>query len=66
MTIKHGDPVIIKGYCGFLESYEMEMSCRADDMCTIVLRDRFDPRIRILMEDIYVEEVQQHLMSGPR
>ena len=58
-------PVIIKGYCGIIESYEVSNRFGAVPFFNITLRDMRDPRISIVMEDISLDEVQQNPMLGP-
>lgn len=55
-------PVIIKGYCGKIESYEISNMTIIGDApyCNITLRDIRDPRISIVMEDICLDEIQQN------
>ena len=53
-------PVIVKGYCGYIEEYEMHNIGFDSPICNITLRDTRDPRIKIVMEDIRLDEVQQN------
>ena len=53
-------PVIIKGYCGRIESYTVRNTCRETPYFNITLRDVKDPRISIVMEDIRLDEIQQN------
>ncbi len=56
-------PVIIKGYSGFIVSWEA--SNIWSDVClyNITLRDPRDSRITIVMEDIRHDEITQNPMS---
>lgn len=53
-------PAIIKGYCGYVESYEINNIGVACPYCNIILRDIHDPRIKIVMEDIRIDEIQKN------
>lgn len=55
-------PVIIKGYCGLIESCTISSEERAVPLCDITLRDMRDPRILIVMEGISLDEVLQNPM----
>ena len=59
---KPGDVVIIKGYCGILESLDLYMG-DYETKYDITLRDRNDPRIVIEMEDITHDEIFKN--TGP-
>ena len=56
-------PVIIKGYCGVIIDFELNNIAGAIPICNITLRDLRDPRITIVMEDIYLNEIQQNPVS---
>lgn len=58
-------PVIIKGYCGIIESYEIDTLDIGIPYCNITLRDMRDPRIQIVMEGIRADEVHQNPVPGP-
>lgn len=58
--IKQETPVIIKGYCGYIEAYDIHDIASDNPYCDIVLRDTKDPRIKIVMEDIRLDETQQN------
>lgn len=51
------EPVVIRGYCGILMEYETSMNWSEECLFNITLRDRFDPRITIVMEDIHANEI---------
>jgi hypothetical protein len=53
-------PVIIKGYWGYIDSYEISNEGRQAPICNITLRDIRDPRISIVMEGIRLDEVYQN------
>ena len=56
------EPVIIRGYCGLLVSWDMAMDS-IEALFNITLRDRFDPRITIVMEDIRANEIYKNTCS---
>ncbi len=55
--------VIIKGYCGYLVSYEITNYFERIPLYNITLRDRNDPRITIVMEDIRADEIFKNTCS---
>lgn len=60
---EHETSVIIKGYCGYVEEYEITdgyAACICTPCCNITLRDARDPRIKIVMEGIRLDEIQQN------
>lgn len=64
--VKMGDVVIIRNYCGVLESIETDewsFSAYATSYYTVTLRDRFDPRIKIVMEGVCIDEIPQNPVS---
>lgn len=60
---EYNTPVIIKGYCGLIVAYEISNIAGKIPICNITLRDLRDPRITIVMEDIYLNEIQQNPVS---
>ena len=60
---EHNTPVIIRGYCGFIDSWEMESISDPIPRYNILLRDVRDPRIKIVMEGLFTDEIAQNLMS---
>lgn len=62
MTLNLYEPVIIRGYCGLLVSYDIKMDS-LETIFNITLRDRFDPRIIIVMEDIHANEIFKNTCS---
>ena len=62
MTLNLREPIIVKGYCGYLESYDIEMD-NIETIFNITLRNRFDPRITIVMEDIHADEIFKNTIS---
>ena len=63
--ITQNTPVIIKGYCGLLESYTVSNICNEVTFFTITLRDMRDPRISIVMEDIRLDEIRENPVFRP-
>lgn len=64
MMFNKRTPVIIKGYCGIIESYEVSAGLsNKTTLCNITLRDTRDTRISIVMEDISIDEIQQNPVS---
>ena len=52
-------PVIVKGYCGYIEEYDITNIGSDNPTCNITLRDTRDPRIKIVMEDIRYDEIRR-------